>query len=141
MIKLLDILLIIKIEIETKSKKIKFSKPDFDQEWGEAKRYPKLFKNKKEWFQIAETGKEESVDCSMNIQNTDMCEDNLEDLDSEKVLRAKKAIEKGEVELPIVLKIGKKYELLGGNTRLTALKKYGYPTKAWMIHIKSVKNK
>lgn len=100
---------------------------------GEAKRYPEIFKDKEQWIKIAPTGKEQNVDCSMNIQNTDMCENNLEDLHPDKVARAKKAIKKGSIELPIVLKIGNKYELLAGNTRITALKKYGYPTKAWVI--------
>lgn len=123
-------------EIYENKKVIKFTKPNFEQEWDEAKRYPKLFTSKEAWLKIAPSGKIQTVDCSMKIKNTDMCQGDLESLSSEKVARAKKAVQSGTVELPIILKTGDKYELLGGNTRITALKTLGYPTKAWVIDMK-----
>jgi len=72
----------------------------------------------------------------MNIQNTDMCDGDLDDLAPEKVARAKQILDTGIVELPIVLKTRSGYELLGGNTRLTALATYGLPTKAWVIDMR-----
>jgi hypothetical protein len=126
------------IKINEVNRDIKFIKPNFEEEWGEAERYPELFPNKKAWNQISATGKEQTVDCSMNINNTDMCDGSLEDLAPAKVARAKEILNTGIVELPIVLKIGDEYELLGGNTRLTALKTYGYPTKAWVINIEEL---
>lgn len=128
MIKLADILKEIKEDIT-------FIKPNFEEEWSEAKRYPDLFPNKETWLATARIGEEQNIKCSMNIQNTDMCDGDLEDLDPEKVKRALAALNKGIVELPIVLKIKNDYELLGGNTRLTALATHGLPTKAWVIPI------
>jgi hypothetical protein len=112
---------------------IKFVQPKFDEEWGEAERYPDLFPDKETWYKAARLGQVQDIDCSMNIQNTDMCDGDLDDLAPEKVARAKQILNTGIVELPIVLKLGKTYELLGGNTRLTALATYGLPTKAWVI--------
>ena len=123
-------------EIYENKKVINFTKPNFEHEWNEAKRYPKLFPNKDTWLKVATSGKIQIVDCSMKIKNTDMCDGDLESLSPEKVDRAKKAIKSGTVELPIIIKTAEKYELLGGNTRITALKNLGYPTKAWVIDIK-----
>lgn len=112
---------------------IKFVMPKFNEEWEEATRYPELFPNKETWYKAAKLGQVQDVDCSMNIQNTDMCDGDLNDLEPEKVARAEKILNTGIVELPIVLKVNGEYELLGGNTRLTALATYGLPTKAWVI--------
>ena len=112
---------------------VKFTKPNFDYEWEEAKRYPKLFPNKQTWDNKVKTGKVMNLDCSMNIQNTDMCEPDV-DLEPEKVNRVRKMLDSGELELPIVMKHKGKYELIGGNTRLVALKKAGVSTKAWVFN-------
>ena len=69
----------------------------------------------------------------MNIQNTDMCEPDV-DLEPAKVDRVQKMIDSDNIELPIVMKYKDKYELIGGNTRLVALKKAGLPTKAWVFN-------
>ena len=128
MIKLADILKEIKDDIT-------FIQPNFEMEWNEAKRYPNLFPNKETWLATARMGDTLDIDCSMNIQNTDMCDGDLEDLEPKKVERVMAALNKGVVELPIVLKLKNDYELLGGNTRLTALATHGLPTKAWVISI------
>ena len=120
---------------ETK-RDIKFTRPNFEEEWGEAQRYPELFPNKEAWLKAVRFGQIQDIDCSMDIQNTDMCDGDLDDLDPNKVARAKQALSAGTIELPIVLKVNGEYELLGGNTRLTALATYGLPTKAWVIDMR-----
>jgi len=112
---------------------IQFVMPKFDEEWEEATRYPELFPDEETWYKAVRLGQVQDVDCSMNIQNTDMCDGDLDDLAPEKVARAKQILSTGIVELPIVLKVNGQYELLGGNTRLTALATYGLPTRAWVI--------
>jgi hypothetical protein len=117
---------------------IKFTQPNFEEEWGEAKRYSDLFPDKKTWLKAVRFGKVETIDCSMDIQNTDMCDGDLNDLEPAKVARAMQALDRGVVELPIVLKVNGEYELLGGNTRATALAVNGLPVKAWVIDMSKV---
>lgn len=112
-----------------------FTKPNFEYEWEEASRYPDLFPNLETWLKAAKFGRVEDIDCSMNISNTDMCDGDLEDLEPEKVLRALQAIKRGVVELPIIVNVRGRYELIAGNTRLTALATHGLPTKAWVINM------
>ena len=93
---------------------MKFKKPNFEYEWEEAKNRKNLFKSKKHWLIVAQTGSLQKVDCSMNMTNTEMCTDEpLEDLHPEKVSRAKEALKKGIVELPIVLHVEDRYEEIG----------------------------
>ena len=111
---------------------VKFTKPNFEYEWEEAERYPKIFPSKEAWYDKVKNGKIKDIDCSMDIQNTDMCEPNV-DLEPAKVDRVQKMVDSEKIELPIVMKHKGKYELIGGNTRLVALKKVGLPTKAWVF--------
>ena len=121
------------IKLKELISEVKFTKPNFDYEWEEAERYPKLFPDKQTWLDAVKSGVEVEVDCGMNIQNTDMCEPDV-DLEPAKVDRVQKMIDSGNIELPIVMKYKGKYELIGGNTRLVALKKAGLPTKAWVFN-------
>ena len=73
------------------------------------------------------------VDCQMNINNTDFCEYECVQLEPEKVKRVNKIVGSGKIELPIVMNQNGKYELIGGNTRLVALKSKDLPTKAWVF--------
>jgi len=114
---------------------IKFTEPNFEQEWGEARRYPDLFPDKESWLKAVRFGQVQDIDCSMGIENTDMCDGDLDDLEPEKVARAMQALKSGVVELPIVINNNGRYELIGGNTRLTALATHGLPTKAWVINL------
>lgn len=114
---------------------VKFIMPNAEYEWEEAERYPNIFPDKKSWLDAFKMGKIESIDCSMNLTNTDMCDGDLDDLEPEKVQRAMQSLRKGVVELPIFLKNRDKYELVGGNTRLTALATHGIPAKAWVIDL------
>ena len=121
------------IKLKELIKEVRFTKPNFDYEWEEAERYPKLFPDKQTWLDAVKSGVEVEVDCGMNIQNTDMCETDV-DLEPAKVDRVQKMIDSNNIELPIVMKYKGKYELIGGNTRLVALKKAGLPTKAWVFN-------
>ena len=121
------------IKLKELISEVKFTKPNFDYEWEEAERYPKLFPDKQTWLDAVRSGVEAKVDCGMDIQNTDMCETDV-DLEPAKVDRVQKMIDSGNIELPIVMKYKDKYELIGGNTRLVALKKAGLPTKAWVFN-------
>ena len=121
------------IKLKELISEVKFTKPNFDYEWEEAERYPKLFPDKQTWLDAVKSGVEVEVDCGMNIQNTDMCEPDV-DLEPAKVDRVQKMVDSGNIELPIVMKYKGKYELIGGNTRLVALKKAKLPTKAWVFN-------
>ena len=121
------------IKLKELISEVRFTKPNFDYEWEEAERYPKLFPDKQTWLDAVRSGVEAKVDCGMDIQNTDMCETDV-DLEPAKVDRVQKMIDTGNIELPIVMKHKDKYELIGGNTRLVALKKAGLPTKAWVFN-------
>tara|TARA_B100000287_G_scaffold18504_1_gene18531 strand:+ start:2850 stop:3224 length:375 start_codon:yes stop_codon:yes gene_type:complete len=121
------------IKLKELISEVKFTKPNFDYEWEEAERYPKLFPDKQTWLDAVKSGVEVEVDCGMDIQNTDMCEPDV-DLEPAKVDRVQKMVDSGNIELPIVMKYKGKYELIGGNTRLVALKKAGLPTKAWVFN-------
>ena len=121
------------IKLKELISEVKFTKPNFDYEWEEAERYPKLFPDKQTWLDAVKSGVEAEVDCGMDIQNTDMCEPDV-DLEPAKVDRVQKMIDSDNIELPIVMKYKGKYELIGGNTRLVALKKAGLPTKAWVFN-------
>jgi hypothetical protein len=111
---------------------VSFYKPDFENEWEEAVRYPKLFSDKQTWLDAVKNGTEKEVNCGMNISNTDMCEPDV-DLEPEKVKRVAGMVKSGKIELPIVMKYNNQYELIAGNTRLVALKVAGLPTKAWVF--------
>ena len=121
------------IKLKELISEVRFTKPNFDYEWEEAERYPKLFPDKQTWLDAVRSGVEAKVDCGMDIQNTDMCETDV-DLEPAKVDRVQKMIDTGNIELPIVMKHKDKYVLIGGNTRLVALKKAGLPTKAWVFN-------
>ena len=115
---------------------VSFYKPDFENEWEEAQRYPKLFPDKQTWLDTVQNGAVVDVNCQMNISNTDMCEPDV-DLEPEKVKRVAGKVKSGKIELPIVMKYNNQYELIGGNTRLVALKKLGLPTRAWVFNYNS----
>lgn len=124
------------VEILREQRHIRFVEPNFEYEWNEAKRYPNYFHNMHDWMSKAKFGQVEMINCSMYLTNTDMCRGKVKQLDPKKAKRALVAIQKGEVELPIFLKLGRRYELVAGNTRLTALHNLRLPTKAWVINIK-----
>ena len=132
MTKLIDVLLEVVPNIE-------FTKPNFEYEWGEAARYPKIFPSKDYWFKVAEQGKVVNATCEMDIRNTDFCYSDSDELDPDKVARVKKIVAGKKIELPIVMKKDGAYELIAGNTRLTTLEKAGLQTKVWLIDLDQLK--
>ena len=123
------------IKLKSLLTEIKFTKPNFEFEWEEAERYSNIFPDKSTWFNAVKNGKVMNVSCDMKIQNTDFCWGGDDELEPEKVQRVKKIVDSGKIELPIVMKHNGKYELIGGNTRLTSLEKLGLPTKAWVFEV------
>ena len=101
-----------------------FVKPQLDVEWGEAQRYPEFRKIGKEaWIELASQGKAITITSASDIENTDATDPaSFKNLDPAKQKRALAQVEKGNVELPIVAVYSDGYkELIGGNTRLTAM--------------------
>ncbi|MEK9767318.1 MAG: hypothetical protein VW683_00240 [Betaproteobacteria bacterium] len=117
-----------------------YTEPNFEYEWEEAIRYPELKKlGKTKWMSLAKLGKEVKFSSIKKyLSNTDANEpENFEKLDKEKQLRFYKALKTGIIEMPIALKFSNKnYDLLGGNTRLTGLVKYGADPKIWVIDMR-----
>ena len=119
---------------------ITYTNPNFDNEWDEAKRY-KEFKNigKDKWIDLAKKGKvvdydKESVKKINNTEAGDVKE--FDKLHPEKQKRALQQISTGKVELPIVASYSDGWlELVGGNTRLTALMKATGKGKVWQFDV------
>ena len=111
---------------DTVEENVSFVKPQFDVEWGEATRYPFLYKlGQQGWEELAKTGKAITVtkNSVKKIGNTGADgSETLDDLEPDKVARLKKAMKSGTVEMPIVMKQPNgELELIGGNTRLIGL--------------------
>ena len=119
---------------------MKYTKPNFNEEWMEALRYREFEKMGKEgWLKVANenydiTNYEKIKDVLTNI---DLDYDSLED---DKKKRFEEAFEKGEVEIPIAVKFSDNdYDLLGGNTRMAGLIKNGINPKMWVIDLSKSK--
>ena len=59
------------IKLKELISEVKFTKPNFDYEWEEAERYPKLFPDKQTWLNSVKNGVEAEVYCGMNTINQD----------------------------------------------------------------------
>lgn len=128
MIKLIDIL---KEAINT----IKYSKPNFANEWEEANRYPEFKEmGKDKWVELAQQGSITKLSKIKSIlSNVDLDFDSLEDNKKE---RFKKAFEKGVIEMPIAVKFGKnEYDLVAGNTRVAGLTKNHIDPSIWVVKL------
>ena len=100
--------------------------PQLDIEWDEAQRYPEFKKLGKEgWIKLASKGKATTITIksAKDINNTDAADiDSFKKLDPQKQKRALAQLKSNKVELPIVAVYSDGYkELIGGNTRLTAM--------------------
>ena len=109
-----------------------YTKPNLENEWEEAARYPEFVSIGKEaWIKLAKAGKAVTITSAKDINNTDAADpDSFKLLNKDKQSRALSQIKQGSVEMPIVAVYpdGRK-ELIAGNTRLTAtLAKYGKST-------------
>ena len=115
---------LVELEENFSESKVNYSTPNFDHEWEEAERYPEFEKiGKEDWIELAKKGKAITIKSAKGINNTDAADPNsFKSLDPTKQKRALAQLKKGTVEMPIVAVYSDGYkELVGGNTRLTAM--------------------
>jgi hypothetical protein len=116
----------------------KFVEPNFSNEWEEAERYPEFVKlGKDAWIKLAKKGKAITINSAQDINNTDAADpDSFKLLHPEKQKRALAQLEKGIIEMPIVAVYsdGQK-ELIGGNTRLTAMMARDGKATIWTFQV------
>ena len=115
-----------------------FVEPQFDVEWDEAARYPEFVAIGKEaWIKLAKKGKAVTITDASDIENTDAADpDSFKQLEPAKQKRALAQLEKGEVEMPIVAVYSDGYkELIGGNTRLTAMMAEKGKATVWQFEV------
>lgn len=111
---------------------VNYSGPNLAGEWEEAKRYPQ-FKDKteKDWMKTGSSGRVARFSELGHVSNHD---DNVENLEPEKVKRVKSEIEKGEINYPIIARQADgTHELVGGNTRVAVLRSMGHDPKVWVF--------
>ena len=117
---------------------ITYKIPNFNFEWEEAIRYPEFKKlGKQAWINIASKGKGVSIDSAKDISNTDANKPgSFKLLNKDKQKRTLLQLKSGTVEMPIIAVYpdGHK-ELLGGNTRLTALMYKNGKATVWMFDV------
>jgi hypothetical protein len=116
----------------------KFVKPNFDFEWEEAERYPEFVKlGKDAWIELARKGKAVTINSAKGIDNTDAADpDSFKSLVPAKQKRALAQLEKGTVEMPIVAVYSDGHkELVGGNTRLTAMMARDGKATVWAFRV------
>ena len=117
--------------------------PNFEYEWSEAQRYPVLRDAGKEnWLEKANEGEQMNITQEMlpKIGNTtarslEDAKKNFSNLEKSKQERFVAALKGGEIEMPIVIKAGDDYDLLGGNTRYTGLVAQGMMPVVWLINL------
>lgn len=129
---------------ESISEQVDYVKPQFDVEWEEANRYDYLEKlGQAGWIELANKGKVTTVnkDSVKKIGNTGADgSESLDDLEPDKVARLKQAMEKGSVEMPIVVKQPDgSYDLIAGNTRLIGLITTQGSAKVWLVDASELK--
>ena len=112
--------------------------PNFDFEWDEAERYPEFAKiGKAAWIELAKTGKAVTIKSAKGINNTDAADpDSFKSLDAVKQGRALDQLKSGTVEMPIIAVYSDGWkELIGGNTRLTAMLAQDGKATVWVFKV------
>ena len=112
-----------------------YSKPNFDHEWEEAKRYPEFEEIGKEgWIDLANKGYTTTYsNISDELSNVDL---DFEDLEEPKKQRFLDAFKKGTIEMSIAVKFSDDdYDLVAGNTRLAGLVKNQIDPKIWIVDL------
>lgn len=115
-----------------------FVEPNFDYEWSEAQRYPEFQSiGKDAWIELAKKGKAKKITSASDINNTDAADpDSFKNLDKNKQKRALAQLQSQKVEMPIVAVYSDGWkELIGGNTRLTALMSKNKQATIWMFNV------
>jgi hypothetical protein len=118
--------------------KIKYSSPNFEYEWKEAERYPEFRKiGKDAWIELAKKGKAVTIKSAKGINNTDAVDpDSFSSLNKTKQSRALDQLKSGTVEMPIISVYSDGWkELVGGNTRLTAMLAQNKKAKVWVFKV------
>jgi len=124
------------------SDEVKYSDPNFDIEWEEAKRYidhpnpeKKISWTKEDWMEKVRGGKImkfSEIESLGNISDPD----EFKYLFPEKVERFISSFAKKEIELPIAVKFPNgTYDLIAGNTRVTGLRSKGYDPSIWVFEL------
>jgi len=118
--------------------KVNYTMPKLHKEWDEASRYPEFRKiGKDAWIKLASKGKAVTITSAKGINNTDATEpDSFSSLDKEKQARTLAQLKSNRVEMPIVAVYSDGYkELIGGNTRLTALMAQRGKATVWQFDV------
>jgi septum formation topological specificity factor MinE len=127
-----------KNESVTESESIRYTKPQFEVEWEEAERYSEFQKiGKESWLNLVKTGKPQTITSAEDINNTDAADKNsFKSLDKNKQARALDQLKSGTVEMPIVAIYSDGWkELIGGNTRLTAMMAQNGQATVWAFEV------
>tara|TARA_R110002074_G_scaffold286321_1_gene458100 strand:- start:159 stop:737 length:579 start_codon:yes stop_codon:yes gene_type:complete len=114
---------------------IKYSNPNFYNEWEEAERYTEFVEmGKEEWIKIANQGAPVSYSSIKDkLGNVDL---NFDGLEEPKKKRFIDTFNKGTIEMSIAVKFSDNdFDLVAGNTRLSGLVKKGIDPKIWIVDI------
>ena len=114
-------------------KNLRYSKPNFSFEWGEARRYPEfVLMGKDGWIERASRGYKTKYSTIKNyLGNVDL---NFDGLHKEKKQRFDYAYNKGTIETPIAVKFSETdYDLVAGNTRLSGCVYNGQNPNIWVV--------
>ena len=125
-------------EYFNEGKDIKYTNPNFNNEWEEAIRYPEFKQmGKEKWIEIANKGKAVSYSSIKDkLGNVDL---NFDSLEEPKKQRFHAAFEKGVIEMSIAVKFDDNdYDLVAGNTRLSGLVKNGIDPQIWIVDISNL---
>lgn len=117
---------------------VKYSIPNFEYEWEEALRYPEFRKlGKDAWIELASKGYVVTIHSAAGINNTDAADPkSFALLDKDKQSRALAQLKSGTVEMPIIAVYSDGWkELVGGNTRLTAMMAQNGCATVWMFEV------
>ena len=129
---------------ESEGLNLNWESPNFEHEWNEAQGYPELsVLGYDTWIEIAGSGREMDITLDLlgQIENTtapspDVAQEEWKNLEPASKQRFLDALKSGVIEMPIVVKIDGKYNLLGGNHRLTGLVARNiFPIVVWLIDV------
>jgi hypothetical protein len=112
--------------------------PNFNFEWSEARRYPEFRKiGKSAWIDLVKKGKAVTIKSAKGINNTNAADpDSFKSLEKDKQERALSQLSSGNVEMPIIAIYSDGWkELIGGNTRLTAMLSKNKKATVWIFKV------
>ena len=115
--------------------------PNFAREWDEVNEteelhdyYKTFFPTRYDWLTKSKVGKVATLNPQTPVENSCLGPDvSLDQLDPEKVERARQMLANRRIELPIVMNDRGHLTLIAGNTRLKAMEEAGLPLRVWMF--------